>query len=288
MVYVAYAETRTWVGSGEGRFNEDYAAIREDSGVAMLVDGATGLTKTNLVAGESDASWFSRELCEATLVLLGDSATETGDALAHAGRQVADAYLRMPGAQDLVREDYPNGSIAIIRWVHNELEVAMLGDCTAVVILRSGEPCVIHDPTLDKLDSQNYERMYRYAVENNATMAEARRALNDRFIHNRLKMNEPDGYWAADITCRGYGHELVCRFALSDVAGVFACSDGFAAAVAMGVVEDEEQLAHRVLAGEGTLVGRELRNAEKDDESCLRVHRSKPSDDATFVAMAFR
>ena len=56
-------ETNTWTGSGEGRHNEDFALIDQDGSSAVLVDGATGLTKANLVAGTSDAAWFAHTFC---------------------------------------------------------------------------------------------------------------------------------------------------------------------------------------------------------------------------------
>lgn len=287
MPHPTFSETRTWAGSGAGRINEDYAVLDAGAGHAVLVDGATGLTKANLVAGESDASWFARELATRTAELLADSETRTAEALAQAGKDVAADYLQLPGALTLKREDLPNGSVAILRWSSTQLEVSMLGDCTAVVLLRDGSDVVVHDAALDALDQQNYARMYRYAKRNHQTMAEARRAVNNHFIANRLKMNEPGGYWAADIICRGYGHELVRRFPLEEVAGVFACSDGFIAAVDMGVCADAPTVARRVLAGGGEQLADALRDAEQDDAGCLRVHRSKTSDDATYVAISF-
>ena len=284
---MTFAETCTWPGSGEGRVNEDYALISESHGCAILVDGATGLTKVNLVEGESDASWYSRMLCEQTIGLLEDGGKLATDALRRAGESVADLYLSMQGADRLARADLPNGSVSLLRWTGEELEVCMLGDCTAAVALRDGAVQVVHDATLDELDRQNYERMYRYARDNSATMAQARRALNDRFIENRLKMNEPGGYWAADVTCRGFGHELVRRFPLGEVVGAFMCSDGYAAAVEMGVVRGVEELALATIAGEGPRIAEELRVAEREDDGLCRVHRSKVSDDATYVAVKF-
>ncbi|MDO4797356.1 MAG: hypothetical protein Q4A01_04955 [Coriobacteriales bacterium] len=287
MTHTTFFETRTWTGSGEGRINEDYAVIRTDARCAVLVDGATGLTKVNLVAGETDASWYARELAQQTAALLEDPAMPAARALAQAGTAVAEEYLHMPGSSALGREDLPNGSVAILRWSEDKLEVTMLGDCTAVVTLADGSARLVHDATLDELDRQNYERMFCYATQNNATMAQARKALNDRFIENRLKMNEPGGYWAADATCRGFGHELVERFPMAQVTGAFACSDGFVAAVEMGVTADETSLAQDVLAGKGEQVARALRDAEQADRDLMRVHRSKISDDATYIAIAF-
>lgn len=285
--WITFSQTNTWTGSGAGRVNEDFALVDEDACCAVLVDGATGLTKVNLIAGTSDAAWYARELCTRTATLLGNADTPTATALRNAGQSVASDYLRLPGAEGLERQDLPNGSVAILRWDESELEVTMLADCTAVVALADGSVHVVHDATLDELDRKNYERMYRYAKENGTTMAQARKALNDSFIANRLKMNEPGGYWAADVTCRGFGHELAKRFPADEVAGIFACSDGFAAAVDMGVVADVSELAMRVLAGEGPQIARELRDAEQEDNELWRVHRSKISDDATYVAVAF-
>jgi hypothetical protein len=141
----------------------------------------------------------------------------------------------------------------------------------------------VNDATLDALDQQNYERMYRYATEHGTSMKEARVAVNDKFIMNRLKMNEPGGYWAADVTCRGFGHETVAEFALRDVRYAFACSDGYAAAVSMGVVSSAQNMGDAVARGEGPELGELLRVAERQDSGCWRVHRSKISDDATYV-----
>lgn len=161
----------------------------------------------------------------------------------------------------------------------------MLGDCTAAVALRDGTVRVLHDPTLDGLDRENHERMWRYARENGTMMAEARRAVNDGFVHTRLMMNEPDGYWAADVSCRGFGHEMTERFPLDDVAGAIMFSDGYAAAVRMGVVGDMGELAAGTLGGYGVGIAERLRAAEREDGMLMRVHRSKASDDATYVAM---
>lgn len=277
------SETRTWTGSGVGRFNEDYASICLDEGCAVLVDGATGLTKVNLVPGESDAAWYARHLANSLVGQLSDPSCPTVDAYVRAGNDVAEAYRRFDGAMDLARIDEPNGSVASLRWQGERVEVSLLGDCTAVALMRDGIATVLQDDTLTKLDEENYARMFAYATEHDTTMAEARKALNPRFIENRLKMNEPGGYWAADISCRGMAQVQSWYFAYDDVAALFACSDGYAAAVDMGVVADAGGLASRVASGEGQSLGEALREAEQEDAGCWRVHRSKTSDDATYV-----
>lgn len=281
-------ETLTLPGSGEGRINEDHALVDQQARCAVLIDGATGLTKANLVPGESDAAWYARTLCEELAERLADPAASTTDALVEAGLAVARSYRRLPGAASLERIDEPNGSVAILRWQADEVEVSLLGDCTAVVALRDGSCEVMCDDTLTRLDDQNYERMFAYATKHGTTMAHARRALNPYFIENRLKMNEPGGYWAADISCRGMTHALTRTFPLDQVESLFACSDGYASAVTMGVCEGLGELSRRVAAGEGRLVGEELRAAEREDALCWRVHRSKTSDDATYVCVWLR
>lgn len=279
-------ELNSWVGSGEGRINEDYALVSPEGCCAVLVDGATGLTKANIVAEESDAAWFARELCQELAARLREPIPAI-EALVAAGQAVAQAYRGFPGAEELKRIDEPNGSLVILRWLDGTVEVTLLGDGTAGVVLHNGSVRALHDDTLTKLDNENYERMYAFATERNTTMAQARRALNPRFIENRLKMNEPGGYWAADISCRGMGHAQSFTFDARDVKALFACSDGYAATVDMGVVGSAEELALRVAAGEGVALGDELRAAELADEGCWRVHRSKTSDDATYALVRF-
>lgn len=275
-------ETNTWTGSGAGRFNEDYAFVDPLSCGAALVDGATGLTKVNLVASESDAAWYARNL-STTIVCQMAQGSAAGQALLEAGQKVAVDYLLFEGAEDLARIDMPNGSVAIVNWTDASLTVVMLGDCTAVVGLRDGTCEVIYDDTLSQLDNQNYERMFAWATAHDATMAQARRALNPRFIENRLKMNEPGGYWAADVSCRGLKHATTTLFDRADVAWVFACTDGYANAVDIGVVPDFESMARLVEQGGGVELGERLRAAEEEDAGCWRVHRSKTSDDATYL-----
>lgn len=276
-------ETNTWTGSGEGRHNEDFALIDQDGSSAVLVDGATGLTKANLVAGTSDAAWFAHTFCAELSARIADAEAATSQALFAAGEATAEAYRALPGADALARIDEPNGSLAVLRWSETHAEVSLLGDCTAAVLLRDRPWQVLHDDTLTKLDNENYERMYAYATERGTTMAQARRALNPRFIENRLKMNEPGGYWALDISCRGLVHLQTFAFDPHDVVALFACTDGYAAAVDMGVTATAAELAQRVMAGEGTALGEALRAAEHEDAGCWRVHRSKTSDDATYV-----
>ena len=276
-------ETRTWTGSGVGRFNEDYVTCLLEEGCAVLVDGATGLTKVNLVPGESDAAWYARHLANTLAEQLADPNRSTAEAYVCAGNEVAKAYHHFDGALDLARIDEPNGSVASLRWQNGQVEVSLLGDCTAAVLMRDGSVTVLQDDTLTKLDEENYARMYAYATEHGTTMAEARKALNPCFIENRLKMNEPGGYWAADISCRGMAQVQSWHFTKADVLALFACSDGYAAAVDMGVVTDAGELAARVAAGEGEVLGEALRVAEQEDAGCWRVHRSKTSDDATYL-----
>jgi len=282
----ARCKTGTWTGSGVGRVNEDHALYDERLCCAVLVDGATGLTKANVVPGTSDAAWYAQKLSERLLAHLADPLVTMTDAFVEAGNEAAEAFRRIPGACRLARIDEPNGSVAVLRWQGTRVQVGLLGDCTAVVVFVDGTTQVLHDATLTLLDDENYERMYRYATERGSTMAEARKALNPRFIENRLKMNEPGGYWAADVSCRGMSHALCHEFAADQVAGLLACSDGYAAAVDMGVVTDAGQLSARVAAGEGATVAAELRSAEELDAGCWRVHRSKTSDDATYVYVA--
>lgn len=284
-------DTNTWTGSGEGRFNEDYALATPERGCAVLVDGATGLTKVNLVAGESDASWYARHLSRSILSHLdttpGLDHARVTEALVAAGAEVAKAYRRFPGADALERIDEPNGSVVVLSWDDTNVLVTLLGDCTAVVGLKDQSCRELHDNTLTLLDDENYERMYAYATENGTTMAQARRALNPRFIENRLKMNEPGGYWAADISCRGMTHATTSTFSAKDVSWLLACSDGYAAAVDMGVVPDASELGRQLAAGKGLEIGERLRKAEQEDAGCWRVHRSKPSDDATYLLLSF-
>ena len=280
-------ETLTLPGSGEGRINEDHALVDQQARRAVLIDGATGLRRPT--------SYQARAMRPGTRARSARNspsawrpAASTTDALVEAGLAVARSYRRLPGAASLERIDEPNGSVAILRWQADEVEVSLLGDCTAVVALRDGSCEVMCDDTLTRLDDQNYERMFAYATKHGTTMAHARRALNPYFIENRLKMNEPGGYWAADISCRGMTHALTRTFPLDQVESLFACSDGYASAVTMGVCEGLGELSRRVAAGEGRLVGEELRAAEREDALCWRVHRSKTSDDATYVCVWLR
>jgi hypothetical protein len=284
-------ETNTWTGSSEGRVNEDYALALPEQGCAVLVDGATGLTKTNLVAGESDASWYARCLGKAILAHLdtthGLDHARVTNALAVAGTEVAEAYRCLPGADVLRHIDEPSASLVVLSWDAANMLVTLLGDCTAVVGLRDQTCHKLHDNTLTQLDDENYERMYAYATDNGTTMAQARRALNPHFIENRLKMDEPGGYWAADISCRGMTHATTSVFPAKDVSWILACSDGYAAAVDMGVVPDASELGRQVSAGQGQRIGELLRAAEREDAGCWRVHRSKTSDDATYLLISF-
>ena len=101
--HLANCETHTWTGSGVGRVNEDYALFDERLGCAVLVDGATGLTKANIVPGTSDAAWYARTLSERLLVHLADPKTTMTDAFVAAGREAAEAFRTIPGAEKLAR-----------------------------------------------------------------------------------------------------------------------------------------------------------------------------------------
>ena len=91
-------ETGTWVGSGEGRRNEDFALVAPAGRCAVLVDGATGLTKVNLVPGESDAAWYARTLAQHLVARLADPACATTDALVAAQPRHTTSFPARPSS----------------------------------------------------------------------------------------------------------------------------------------------------------------------------------------------
>lgn len=280
-------ETCTSMGTTKYGANEDYAFASQFESCAGVLDGASGLTGRVLTGYPSDSAWFSYRLGTNLRGLLHRDDLGILEALRDAGDLTANEYKSITANESVAREDEPSAALAIVKWGcscdEDVLEAAVLGDCLCVVDRKDGSTEILKDNLLSGFDNQAIDLLGKYIHDEGLSFKEAREKINDMLIENRLLRNREDGYWIADISCMGYPHAEIRRESLSNIQGIFLCSDGFANAVSMGVCSNLNELANEVKQGRGQEILNALRKAESSDSEIVEHPRFKKSDDATFV-----
>lgn len=280
-------ETCTSMGTTRYGANEDFAFTSQMEGCAAVLDGASGLTGKLLTGFPSDSAWFSSRLGLNLQASFQGKDVGILEALEAAGKRTAMDYTNVTSGKPVAREDEPSATLALVKWHASSgsgvLEAAVLGDCACVVHRRDGMAEVLEDDHLSRLDGQAIDRLTSLMRDGGLPFAEARERINDKLIENRLLRNRKGGYWIADISCEGYSHAVTKAMSLSDVQGVFLCTDGYANAVNMGVCSDIADLADKVRQGHGRAILDALREREAADSEMTSHPRFKISDDATYV-----
>ncbi|MBL1148413.1 MAG: hypothetical protein HND56_07465 [Pseudomonadota bacterium] len=277
------------------RPNEDVCGGVAERGAAWVIDGATGLAKMPLIAGEdmTDAAWFSHAahaLLMHNFKKFDDSHAETAvdyvqDILDKTVTEIRAEFDRSKHRDPVDGSEMPCASLAIAYAPPSGPDVYCfsLGDCP--IVLETPEGVVMHapDPMLVELD--------RASIAAAAPLLQAgfdfpgvRQKLLPHLANQRRKINTEDGYpiFSLDAAAlKGVRHE---KFPRKQGGHALIMSDGFSALVdKYGHYNNETLIAKAKSAGLPALYD-ELRFIEnEEDPQGKNFPRLKKSDDASAV-----
>jgi hypothetical protein len=246
---------------------EDVALLRQD--FVAIADGSTPLLRGKNI----DAHAFAEHALEA----LATAATLPV-------REMFENALKSLASTARVSEA-PSCTIGLVRPVGDELEAAVLGDCTVVVTHRDSSHTVLKDERLQDFD-ERIARTLAADIARGSTEEEATENAREALVRNRDLANRPETYWLFSGNKAAAEHVLTATVPRADVESVLLCSDGFARLVhPFRLVEDEQSLADAAVAQGLLVLGKALRTAEEAAESMVDYPRLSTSDDASALLL---
>ena len=205
-------------------------AVGYGKNYCFVIDGASVLSKINIVDEQSDAAWFATQIKERLCARFDvDNKTPTDVILKEIIDDLNRIYCDTAIAKCMeIPSDSPSAGIALFRQMSDEIEFYGVGDCTGAIKMMDGNVEVLKDNRLCALDGCVIERMAELHRKTGISVLEAREKCNDLLLNNRSKRNKDGGYWILDLSGIGIGHATICSWPAESVKTVFACSDGFA------------------------------------------------------------
>jgi len=281
------------------RPNEDVCGGVAERGVAWVIDGATGLAQTPLIAGEgmTDASWFSHTahaLLMHNFKKFDDAHADTAvdyvrDILEKTVTEIRMEFDRNKHRDPIDGVEMPCASLAIayVPSGRPDIYCFSLGDCP--ILLETPNGVVMHepDPMLVKLDQASIAAATPF-LQAGLGFPDVRQKLLPHLSAQRRKINTDEGYpiFSLDVSAlKGLRHEK-----LSAHTGKHALimSDGFSALIdKYGRYNNDTLIAKAKSAGLPALYD-ELRFIENEEDPYGKnFPRLKKSDDASAVLIQF-
>jgi hypothetical protein len=239
------------LSAAEGKGQDRHLIMSHFAGVA---DGATPL----------DPSWPSNtgEFAAFALRQLAQDSEQADMDIRTVWRYAISAAAR----EFSVVEPQLSCGIAMARQTENTVELATLGDCGAIVLLRNGSVIGIRDDRLSELDHE-------------VDVASGEEAQRKR-LRNRASLNTPSGYWVFAAKIEAADHILTRRINLDEVEKLVLYTDGFYRLRDLyHIFDQDKELLElvRKIGARGALES--LRQYEKS----LPNGTPRPLDDATLV-----
>ena len=150
------------------------------------MDGATPLIKNGIKPTE--AVWFVSLIkkrltknCSNVIEKLNKISLEAIEKLKCWNFPVQDKYM-------------PSAGLAWIELKENTIVAHTIGDCEVTFRLKNGEIKRVVQPELIALDEISVKEMVHQAKENNISVRESRKLIDDILIKHRMMMNKENGY----------------------------------------------------------------------------------------------
>jgi Protein phosphatase 2C len=263
-----------------GNVNED--AWGTAGGHAWVIDGATGLG-AKLLPGASDAAWFATALNDALASVDAEGARTR---IAAAIERVRHSFEMQAARKPVGAWEVPCGSVILATAHTTHVELACLGDCTALIRGRDGTITSIGAGGEDaQLEAAKAVRTG--ASGQNGWLRS--KATTEALRLSRENYNRPGGTWVARFEPDAADHAETLALPIESSVRLLMMTDGFAA------------LAHRYrrynhanlfAAAERiglAALGKELRRIEHhEDPVGAQYKRFKQSDDATAILIEIR
>lgn len=272
---------------GQNEVNEDNAYACET--FAFCIDGATGLTKINVMDKYSDAAWFSNFLKDnLSKHLLDNNKTikQILKIIINEANLLIQSNLLSKGIDNY---NYPSAGISICRVLpNNEVECYRLGDTLISVHFNDDHFEFLDEINLKRLDNSVLRKQKMIAISKNINMIDAREYITKDLIYNRSLMNKENGYYVLEPFGQGIDFGEYKRFNKKDIKSIVLCSDGYyAVSDTYHLVSDYKQMVREIENNKLYELYDLLDEVTKKDSTCNLYPRFKIKDDSSAVYLSF-
>ncbi|KQO98833.1 protein phosphatase 2C domain-containing protein [Leifsonia sp. Leaf264] len=266
---------------GRRSFSEDAFAVTSDA--AIVLDGASGLGGEQITDWGTDVEWFSHTLTQQLAATVSGPGT-LHDIAAEAVAAVADTEPgRTLSDPSRPTEFRPSAAGAIARVRDGKLQVLSFADVSAVVFLTDGTFEELNSPVLLQLDADMLAAAQSEADARGITAREGMKYVHDAKVFARRHMNTPHGYSVLTLDGAGIPLATYREWDATQVTDVILATDGYAAAVEIGLFDDWDHLRRTVTETSLHIPAIRLLQAYDNDPDFITYPRSKHVDDITAV-----
>lgn len=273
--------TYDFISMSEDRVNEDIAYAENNYG--WVIDGATGLNKTNLTGSKGDVYWFVNEWNNYLKDNILDKSKDIKEIVSKGMDFIGNKFNKISSLKYPDKVDLPAASIAIIRINNNKVEYFLLGDCTLIVENNNGKSSIIKQTLLDKLDNIAKAEMNKLMLNEGISFIEARQRINPLLIKHRLLKNTPEGYWTLGFDRNAVENSLYGYLDLEECKKALLMSDGFSAIFDNYKYIEADNLISIIEKQGLHQVYKTIRLIENEDADVVKFPRFKKSDDSSAV-----
>ena len=263
-------------------YNEDRFVLGDN--FYMVIDGATALQKTNLFK-PTEASWFVSFVKQK----LKGKKRGVYQKLSEISRQAFYKFNDILSKNSFSLDDLlycPSAGISFAEINNDKVDIYTIGDCEAVIKLKSGKIIRLIQPQLPELDKIALEKIIELKNEKRFKMKDAIRECSDILLENRKLMNTPDGYSVYAPSLTGEFNFLKETFNLSEIEEIYLYTDGIAQAFdELKIYSNCEEMFSKSLDIKKE-VDKIVKRANLDKE-CEKYPRFKVIDDITIIKMTF-
>ncbi len=269
----------TYSIKGNGIVNED--KIGSYKNYVWLMDGVTCLTDS-LTGESSDSKWFVDKFSEILVQNLDDS-KELSEILREAIGRTYEAYKAATNYQAIEKNQYPSGSIIILRQKGNCLEYYLLGDST--LIIKQGQVVLsLKQDTLGEFEKNILRKINQTFKSQNISFEEAKKVHSSEILSKRMHRNEEGGYYILSFEQNAIDHGLQGKLEIDKPLHFLMMTDGFSRYKDLfNIVADNSEFIENVRGQGLSKIGKEIYNIEEDDPNCMRYLRFKMRDDTTCI-----
>jgi hypothetical protein len=259
--------------------NDDWIGVT--SHVAVVADGATGLSDERLVAkAESDAQWIAKLGTERFINT--DPSAGVRDLVREINTLAARQILA--DAPSVPRYAWPSASFIMARDQGALIEVSGLGDCVAFVEMEDGR--------VERFSALPFNRESESRAASADLAARSKGAINIRTdeviasLRTKRERNNThqSGVWTLGLVPEAADHIMTIAIPANEVSNILLMSDGFSAAVDAYQLWDDYGLIVAAKSAGLAQINARIRQVERmDDPRAERFPRYKQSDDSTAI-----
>ena len=266
-----------------GESNEDLIGITDSC--VWLLDGATGLTNSNVLPGNSDAGWFVQAISRNMVKNLQEE-IPTKLVLENVINSVIKEFETEATQENIEDIHKPSASFTIARIIEDSVEIGNLGDCRLIYKKCKGQVNAFGTSRVTELDRSVVQKIVDLRNQKDINNDELWLELKDILYRNRALKNTDEGYWILDLTLRSIPHFQQASISVKGTEAILLVSDGLYRLVDTYHLYDDESLLKAAMKfGLHELYDR-LRNVEKLDHACRMYPRLIPQVDASGLLVS--